>query len=115
MAIDRVVLDGHGTLIDELRIVSGWVRDGQPVARALRRWVVGGGGGGTAGRVAVAAASAASTEELAQRLAALADELHDQAHDERLAATQRSARLAWIASAFGLVVAVTTVLARVSP
>jgi hypothetical protein len=109
MAIDHIVRDGRGTQIDELAMVAGWIHDGQPVARALRRWVTAG-GGDVAGRLAAAVTSAAATDELARRLAALADELQDRAYDERLAATQRGARIAWTASALGLVAAITAAL-----
>jgi tight adherence protein C len=109
-AIDRVLQHGRGLVIDELTIVRGWMRDGQPPARALRRWSMTT-ACDTAGRLAAAAAATASTGELAQRLHALADVVYQRVHDERLAALQRIARIAWAS----WVLAVVAVLAAALP
>jgi Flp pilus assembly protein TadB len=107
-AIDRVLQRGRGLVIDELTIVRGWMRDGQPAVRALRRWSLAT-ACDIAGRLAAAVAAAASTGELAQRLHTLADVVHQRVHDERLAALQRGARIAW--ASWVLAVAVVLVAA----
>jgi hypothetical protein len=109
IAMDRTVQRARGTVVDELATVAGWIRDGQPVAYALRRWATMTTCDG-AGRLAAAARSAASADELAHRLAALAAALHERAHDERMAAVQRATRVAWAATALAAMAIMATVL-----
>ena len=94
VAIDRVLQRGHGLVIDELTTVRGWMREGQPAARALRRWSMTTSCDVT-GRLAAAVAATAPAEALAQRLHVLADVVYQRVHDERLAALHRIARIAW--------------------
>jgi len=94
VAIDQVLQRGRGLVIEELAIVRGWMREGHPVVRALRRWSMTTSCDMT-GRLAAAVTATASVEELAQRLHALADVMYQRVHDERLAAMQRIARIAW--------------------
>jgi type II secretory pathway component PulF len=94
VAIDRVLQRGRGLVIEELAIVRGWMREGQPAVRALRRWSMTTSCDMT-GRLAAAVAATASVEELAQRLHVLADVAYQRVHDEQLAAMQRIVRIVW--------------------
>jgi Flp pilus assembly protein TadB len=109
VAMDRMVARGQGPVIDELTTVGAWMRDGQPAVRALRHWSMMT-ACDTTGRVAAAVASAPSGGDLAQRLSVLADVLHQRVHDERLAAMQRAARIAWTACGLAIVVALASTL-----
>jgi Flp pilus assembly protein TadB len=109
VAMERVAERGHGTVADDLASVAGWLRDGQPAERALRRWADTAASPGV-GRLAATARAATPAGDLAQRLSTLAGALREQAHDERVAAAQRVARLAWAATTLAVVAALATAL-----
>lgn len=104
-ALRRVVEHGSGTVVAELSVVEGWMRDGLPARMALRRWVSTTACDGV-GRLA--AAHAGPHEDVTARLDDLAAALHQRAHDDRMA------RLAVVSSAvwfLSLLAAVVTLIA----
>ncbi|HSK97693.1 MAG TPA: hypothetical protein VK891_13820, partial [Euzebyales bacterium] len=90
-------------------VVAGWLRDGQPAERALRRWADTVASDGV-GRLAAAARAAASAGDLAQRLFVLAAALRERAHDERMATAQRVALVTWVATLLTTVTAIAAAL-----
>jgi Flp pilus assembly protein TadB len=108
-AITWVAGRGHGAVFDDVATVAGWLRQGQPVDHALRRWA------GVAacdgiGRFAAAVNAAAPAGDLAERLWTLADDLQERAHDEQMATVARVDRVTRAAVAVAVVAVLITVL-----
>jgi hypothetical protein len=101
-AITRVADRGRGTVLDDLVVVAGWLRQGQPVEHALHRWAGAAACDGV-GRLAAAVTASTPVGDLAERLWTLAAALREQAHDEELARTQRVARVTAATTAIAVV------------